>query len=115
MNVTGYTGHGRGANVNNISNKRRLASGISVIAIAAALTVATPAQAQSELSSLQGHVTGAAPGTQVVAVDTQTGQQAVGKVDANGNYVILGLRPSTYSISIQGRTAQTTTALAGQT
>jgi outer membrane receptor protein involved in Fe transport len=101
--------------VNNISNKRRLASGISVIAIAAALTVATPAQAQSELSNLQGHVAGVAPGTQVVAVDKATGQRAVGKVDADGNYVILGLRPSTYTVTVEGRAPQTTTVLVGQT
>jgi hypothetical protein len=101
--------------VSTISNKRRLASGISVIAIAAALSVASPALAQSELSTLQGHVDGAAAGTQVVAVDTQTGQRAVGRVDANGNYVILGVRPSTYTVTVAGRAPQTTTVLVGQT
>jgi len=101
--------------VSSISNKHRLASGISVIAIAAALGVATPAMAQSELSNLQGNVAGAPPGTQVVAVDNATGQRAVGKVGPDGNYVILGLRPSTYTVTVQGRAPQTTTVLVGQT
>ena len=97
-----------------ISNKRRLASGISTIAVAIALTVATPASAQEQISNLQGHVDGAAAGSQVVAVDTHTGQRFVGAVDAQGNYAILGLRPSTYTVSAQGKT-QTTTLLIGQT
>jgi outer membrane receptor protein involved in Fe transport len=48
-------------------------------------------------------------------VDTNTGQRAIGRVDAAGNYSILGLRPSTYSVSVQGKQAQTTTLLVGQT
>jgi hypothetical protein len=98
-----------------ISNRRRLASGISIIAIAASLTVASPALAQSEFATLQGHVDGAAPGTQVVAVDTNTGQRSVGTVDAQGNYAILGLRPSTYSVTLAGRAPQTATLQVGQT
>src|SRR5207245_6973911 len=115
-NVTGYTAaSGERGEVNTISNKRRLANGISVIAIAASLSVATPALAQAELSSLQGHVDGAAPGTQVVAVDTHTGQRSVGTVDAKGNYAILGLRPSDYTVTVAGKPAQPTTLLVGQT
>lgn len=97
-----------------ISNKRQLASGISAFAVAIAITVATPAQAQSELGTLQGHVDGARPGTPVLAVDTYTGQRFTGTVDANGNYVILGLRPSDYTVSVGGQT-QNTTLLVGQT
>ena len=95
--------------------KQWLASGISTIAVAAALTIATPALAQSENAQLQGHVDGAAAGTQVVAVDTNTNQRSVGRVDAQGNYVILGLRPSQYTVSVAGRPPQTTTVLVGQT
>jgi hypothetical protein len=101
--------------VNSLHNKGRLASGISVIAVAAALTIATPAMAQSELSTIQGHVVGATAGTRVVAVDTNTGQRSAGTVDAAGNYVILGLRPSTYSVSVPGKPAQTATLNVGQT
>jgi hypothetical protein len=100
--------------VSRISNKHRLASGISVIAIAAALTVATPAQAQQEFATLQGHVEGAAAGTQVVATDTHTGQRSVGTTDANGNYEIFGLRPSDYTVATAGKPTQTATLNVGQ-
>ncbi|MFL6765709.1 MAG: hypothetical protein ACJ8FO_10995, partial [Sphingomicrobium sp.] len=96
------------------SNKRQLASGISVIAIAAALGISTPAYAQEQTSSLQGHIDGAAAGTPVVAVDTNTGQRVTGTVDAQGNYELNGLRPSTYNVTAAGKT-QTTTLLVGQT
>lgn len=88
------------------NNKRRLASGISTIAIAVAICVAHPAYAQSELSTIQGHVDGAKAGTQVVAVDTANGQRSVGTVDARGDYVILGVRPSTYRVTADGRTQE---------
>lgn len=97
-----------------ISNKRQLASGISVVAVAAALSIASPALAQEQTGNLQGHVEGAAAGTQVVAVDNTTGQRTVGTVDANGNYAIYGLRPSTYTVSVAGQPAQTTTLNVGQ-
>jgi hypothetical protein len=98
-----------------ICNKRQLSSGISIIAIAAALGVASPALAQDTGSTLQGHVDGAAAGTQVVAVDTHTGQQQTTTVDASGNYSIFGLRPSTYTVTVSGRAPQTATLQVGQT
>jgi hypothetical protein len=100
--------------VSTISNKRRLTSGISIIAIAATLSIATPALAQEVTGALQGHVAGAAAGTQVVAVDTATGQQVTGTVDARGNYGLYGLRPSTYTVTVAGK-SQSTTLLVGQT
>src|SRR6185295_9255474 len=36
-------------------------------------------------------------------------------VDATGNYTILGLNPSTYTVTVEGRDAQQTTLLVGQT
>jgi TonB-dependent receptor-like protein len=101
--------------VSSYNNKRRLASGISTIAVAIAVTIASPAQAQSELATLQGHVAGAAPGTTVVATDTHTGRRSVAKVDARGDYVFLGLRASDYTVSVAGRPAQTTSIQVGQT
>jgi hypothetical protein len=98
-----------------IHNKRQLTSGISLIAFVAALSVATPAQAQAEYGTIRGHVDGVAPGAQVVAVDTHTGQQSVGKVDAKGNYEIFGLRPSTYTVTAAGKSPQTTSLQVGQT
>ncbi len=97
------------------NTKRRIASGISTAAIAVALCTAQPALAQAEYATLQGHVDGAAAGTQVVAVDAHTGQRFAGTVDASGDYLILGLRPSTYTVSVEGRAAQTAELQVGQT
>ena len=75
--------------MSSISNKRQLASGISVIAIAAALGVATPAYAQTT-STVRGHVEGAAAGSTVTVTDVNTGHTDTAKTDANGNYIIVG-------------------------
>lgn len=91
-----------------------IALGISAVAIAAALAYSTPAMAQST-STLQGHVEGAAAGTTVKATDTVTGQSVTTTVDANGNYVIVGLRPSTYTVEATGVETQTITVPVGQT
>jgi hypothetical protein len=99
--------------VSTTCNKRQLASGISIVAIAAALSIATPAYAQEQTATLQGHVEGAAAGTQIVAVDTITGQRVTGTLDAQGNYQLNGLRPSTYNVTVAGKT-QTTTLPLGQ-
>jgi hypothetical protein len=99
--------------VSTIERKRQLASGISVIAIAASLTIASPALAQEQTASLAGHVDDAAAGTQVVAVDTFTGRSVTGTVDAQGDYQLNGLRPSTYNVTVAGKT-QTTTLQVGQ-
>ncbi|MFA5964451.1 MAG: hypothetical protein WC804_10575 [Sphingomonas sp.] len=94
---------------------RRTFGGMSVSAVAVALALATPAHAQSDASAIQGHVDGATAGTQVVAVDKQTGQRSFGKIDANGNYVIIGLRASTYQVSVDGKGEHDATVLVGQT
>ena len=96
------------------SNKRQLASGISTAAIAVSLCVAQPAYAQAEYGSIEGHVAGAKAGTQVTAVDNVTGQRSVGTVDPNGHYQILGLRPSTYTVTAAGAAPQTTALQVGQ-
>lgn len=88
---------------------------ISGLAIAMALAFSTPALASSDTGTLQGHVDGASAGTKVVAVDTQTGQRTSVSVDANGDYVILGLRPSSYRIVVEGRPDQEATLLVGET
>jgi outer membrane receptor protein involved in Fe transport len=85
--------------VNTFSSKRTLASGISVAAVAAALCMATPAQAQSTSSIRGDHGT---PGSTITAVDTVTGQKATTTVNADGTFVIPGLRPSTYRVEGAG-------------
>src|SRR5690242_1700055 len=94
--------------------KRRLTSGISALAVTVALCVAQPAYAQSEFANIEGHVEGAPVGSRVTAVDTATGQQSIGTVNANGDYVILGLRPSTYTVTVEGQAPQTATLQVGQ-
>ena len=90
-------------------NKRQIASGISVIAIAAALSISTPAEAQTT-STLQGH---ASPGATVTATDVNTGHSDSVKADANGHYILVGLPPSTYRVQ-SGSAAQTVVVPLGQ-
>lgn len=90
-------------------------AGLSVSAMALSLALAAPALAQSDASTLKGHVDGAAAGTQVTATDTYTGQTMTGTTDANGDYVILGVRPSTWKVEVAGKPAQQATVLVGQT
>jgi outer membrane receptor for ferrienterochelin and colicin len=94
------------------SNKRQLASGISIVAIAASLGFATPAQAQTT-STVQGHVEGATAGSIVTVTDVNTGHVDTAKVDASGNYIIVGLPPSTYRIQ-SGKNSQTVVVPLGQ-
>lgn len=81
--------------------RANLSRGISAAALAAALTMAAPAWAQTT-STLQGHVDGAAAGTTVTATDTLTGRSVTATTDANGDYIIVGLRPSTYKVEVSG-------------
>ena len=101
--------------INRRSVCNRFQAGVSAAAIALAMTVATPAWAQTDSANLEGHVDGATAGTQVIVTDTNTGQKSVATVDASGNYIILGLRPSSYTVSVDGKPAQNATLLVGQT
>ena len=98
--------------MNTIHNRRQLASGISAIAIAAALALASPAEAQTT-STLQGHVEGAAAGSVVSVTDLNTNHTDTARTDANGNYLIVGLPPSTYRVEAAGR-SQTAVVPLGQ-
>lgn len=90
-------------------------SAISISALALSLALSTPAMAQTDTSTLEGHVDGGAAGTAVVVTDKVTGQQSTATLDADGNYILLGLRPSTYTVAVEGKTSQETTLLIGQT
>lgn len=94
--------------------RANLVRGISAAALAAALTVGTPASAQTT-STLQGHVDGAAAGTTVTATDTTTGRSVTATVDANGDYIIVGLRPSTYEVTVSGGATEAVTVPVGET
>src|ERR1044072_7046088 len=78
-----------------------LARVISAAALAAALTVAAPAWAQTT-STLQGHVAGPSAGSAVTRPDTLTGRTVTTTTDASGDYIIVGLRPSPYSVEASG-------------
>lgn len=91
------------------SNKRRLASGISALAIATSLSLASPALAQTT-STIQGH---AAAGSTVTVTDLNTGHSDTAKVDASGNYIIPGVTPSTYRVQ-SGSVSQTVVVPLGQ-
>ena len=62
------------------NNKRRLASGISTVAIVVSMCLATPAQAQTT-STVRGHVDGAAAGSTVTLTDLNTNRSDTAKVD----------------------------------
>lgn len=96
------------------ANRVVLARGISAVAMAAALTVAAPAFAQTT-SSLRGHVDGATAGTTLTLTDNNTGQKVTATTDANGNYFVPGLRPGTYNVEAPGVDAATVVVPVGQT
>lgn len=82
-----------------IGTKRTLASGISIAAVAAALVMASPAQAQTTASIRGEHAT---PGATISATDTVTGRTITTTVNPDGTFVIVGLRPSTYRVEGAG-------------
>ncbi len=88
---------------------------MSASALAVAVVLASPAQAQTANGTVEGHIDGAAAGAVVTATDTNTGQKFTGTTDAQGNYAIIGLRPSTYDVATDGRDTQSVTVLIGQT
>ena len=92
-----------------ISNKRRLASGISAIAVAAALTVATPAFGQSSTSTLQGT---APAGSEVVASQVDTGFVRRTTVRADGTYIMPGLQAGNYHVTAGGAAQDVTVPVA---
>jgi outer membrane receptor for ferrienterochelin and colicin len=69
-----------------------------------ALLLAAPAVAQTT-STVQGHVDGAAAGAAVTLTDTNTGHQDTVKTDANGDYILIGLPPSTYRVASGDKSA----------
>jgi outer membrane receptor protein involved in Fe transport len=91
--------------------KRRLAGGISVAAVAAAITFAHPALAQTT-STIRGE--GATAGATITVTDQNTGRSVSTRVNADGTFVIPGLRPSTYRVVGAGQ-PQDVTLPVGQT
>ena len=87
------------------------AFGISAAAVAVALVSATPAMAQTAGTIRGEH---AQAGSSVTVTDTVTGRSVTTTVDAEGTFVIFGLRPSTYRVEGAGVTEDVTVPV-GQT
>lgn len=96
------------------SKRAILVRGISAGAFAAALMVSTSAFAQTT-ATLQGRVEGAAAGSQVTVTDTVTGRSVTTTTRADGSFTVVGLRPSTYRVEVQGEEPQEVTLPVGQT
>jgi outer membrane receptor protein involved in Fe transport len=69
------------------------------IALGFALIATTPAFAVETTATLRGKVTAAGAGAQVSAVNTENGAKTSVKVNADGTYTLVGLRPGTYDVS----------------
>lgn len=79
---------------------RALFLGVSAVTIASAIAV--PAAAQTSTSTITGRVTDAngapVPNAVVTATNRGTGQVATTTTDAQGVYVLAGLRPANYAV-----------------
>lgn len=90
--------------------------GASGLALVTALVMAAPVIAAESDATLTGS---AAAGTVITATDTNTGASSSATAGTNGRYVIVGLRPSNYSVTFKAPdgTIRTDTAVlpVGQT
>ena len=101
-----------------IHRKSQLASSISAIAFALCVSIAQPAHAQLTTSTVRGHVSAGAvptPGATVTAVSLQTGVVAHATAGPDGSYVLTGLAPGTYDISVGGAAPQRVIVSVGET
>jgi outer membrane receptor protein involved in Fe transport len=90
------------------TTKFRLILGASIFALTATLGGTAFA---ADTSTVQGHVASAQAGAVVTAVDVNTGARTSGTVRADGSYVIVGLRPGNYKITVGSATEDITLAV----
>ena len=93
------------------TTKFRLILGASIFALTATLGGTAFA---ADTSTIQGHVASAQAGAVVTAVDVNTGARTSGTVRADGSYVIVGLRPGNYKITV-GSASEDITLAVGET
>ncbi|HEX6661742.1 MAG TPA: carboxypeptidase-like regulatory domain-containing protein, partial [Sphingomicrobium sp.] len=101
-----------------IHRKSQLASSISAVAFALCVCIAQPAQAQLTTSTVRGHVSAGAvptPGAAVTAVSVETGVVAHATAGPDGSYVLTGLAPGTYDVSVGGAAPQRVIVSVGET
>ncbi len=85
---------------------------VSALAVAASLMVVGTASAQATNSTIRGTVSdgGAVePGGTITATEVSTGFVSRGRIQADGGYVITGLRPGTYRVDVTSADGQTAT------
>ncbi|WP_262422943.1 carboxypeptidase-like regulatory domain-containing protein [Brevundimonas denitrificans] len=97
-----------------IRNTRRHRSlmGASAAAIATSLLLAGGAMAQTATSTIRGNVSDqgqAEAGAQIVARDSASGYVSRATANASGNYVLSGLRPGSYEVTVTTADGQSTT------
>ena len=95
-----------------MKTRYRLATSISAIATAVALSIATPAHAQLTTATVRGQVSNSAavaPGATITAVSVDTGATARAVAGADGSYVLTGLSPGTYDVTFAVKDGPTVT------
>jgi hypothetical protein len=101
-----------------LTNRTAALGAVSALAVAASLAFAGGASAQVATSTLRGTVyegAAAEAGGTITATEVATGYVSRGRVNSDGGYVIPGLRPGTYRITVttaDGQTATDTVTLA---
>lgn len=94
------------------TKRHRGLMGVSAAALAASLMLAGGALAQTATSTIRGNVSDqgqAEAGAQVVAREIATGYVARATANAAGNYVLPGLRPGAYEVTVTTPDGQTAT------
>lgn len=93
------------------NSKFRLIAGVSAVALFSTAALVAPALANSDTSTIQGKVTNAAVGARVSVVDTATNRKYETSVRADGSYILVGLRPGSYRVSVGGVAEEVTLAV----
>lgn len=94
------------------TNPKKRLRGLRVALLATALVSTSPALAQLTTSTIRGMVSSGqtpAQGATVTAVNVETGFRRQVIADADGRYILTGLRPGTYDITFTGPAGQTIT------
>lgn len=96
-----------------MNTRIRTLGAVSALAMAALLASAGSASAQATNTTLRGAIfDGAAPETSggtITARDVATGFVSRGRIGADGRYVLAGLRPATYAITVETADGQSAT------
>ncbi|HVX03721.1 MAG TPA: TonB-dependent receptor, partial [Rhodanobacteraceae bacterium] len=86
--------------------RTQLLAALIVGTVTATLAMPTVSSAQTANATLQGQ---AAPGAQITARNTATGQVRTARANAQGRYILVGLPPGTWRVDAGPGTAQTVT------